>query len=521
MQELFAFKERFAERKKAEYRIFISSISTTSKFEDDIWICDKMRRNNSDRAGAYSIYFSTINEKYKDVSKYFTVIKLISRIGILSARVHIVRLQWLFKYASKNSIEDLLQIRNAGITYDFKKYLDENCHSEEQKHGIWASVGNFFNVMNNFYETSVELNFCYNPYVREFKHDFKLIPEEVISQIDIMFIDENVSLHIRVAYWIMRLFPSRVREICAIPIDCLKQFNGDWVLFIPTWKQSGGYKKPEIRTLYFKDTGIGKYLADIIKEQQVVSLNLQEHITLKQKGLLLTYRKTLYRYGSWLKTSLGKYTVLTASPDHINVFFSTYCKIHNILDANSKLYIFKSHQLRHNGITERICEGFTVEQIMHMTAHKNDSMIMNSYSHLNLKPDIMIQKQTAILGETNDVKNAMMFQGRILNMTSHIENRLLTNPRSHRVRGGICSDITNCKCDMYFCLSCEYFIPEVEQLSFFKQQCAMWKEKSIRFKAFPIIVKNADANAQLYNSIVQRIENGEVLQNENSAKGIN
>ena len=280
-------------------------------------------------------------------------------------------------------------------------------------------------------------------------------------------------------------------------------------MFIPTWKQSGGYKEPEIRRLYFKDTGMGKYLADIIKEQQAVSLKLQEYMPQGQTGLFLTYCKEWYRYGKWHKNVIGKHSVLTATPDHINVFFATYCRIYHILDDNGKQYILKSHQLRHNGITERLCEGFTTEQIMHMTAHKNDSMIINSYSHFNLKPDVMIQKQQEIIGEHDNMQNVVMFGGRILNMTSDVESKLLANPHSQRVRGRICSDITNCNCDMYLCLSCKYFIPEAEQLSFFEEQEKMWKEKAKRFIAFPVIVKNAQANSILYGSIVRKIKNQE------------
>jgi hypothetical protein len=161
--------------------------------------------------------------------------------------------------------------------------------------------------------------------------------------------------------------------------------------------------------------------------------------------------------------------------------------------------------LRHNGITDRLAEGFTIEQIAHMTGHKNDRMILKSYNHLDLRPEVLAEKQRLVLGEP-DKSASVMFQGRILNMNPQTEARLLENVRAHRVRGGICSDITGCKCDMQVCLACQFFVPEIEQLPFFERQVEAWRAKAERFKAFPIIQKNAAANAALYQKIVNKMK---------------
>lgn len=57
------------------------------------------------------------------------------------------------------------------------------------------------------------------------------------------------------------------------------------------------------------------------------------------------------------------------------------------------------------------------------------------------------------------------------------EERLLRNLRSLRVRGGICSDITRSDCNMFSCLNCDFFVPEVEQLSYFQEQIRQWAYK--------------------------------------------
>ncbi|MDW2797626.1 hypothetical protein RZO55_08560 [Clostridium boliviensis] len=41
-----------------------------------------------------------------------------------------------------------------------------------------------------------------------------------------------------------------------------------------------------------------------------------------------------------------------------------------------------------------------------------------------------------------------------------MEKRLLKNLRDRRALGGICSDVTDCKSDMWDCVECEHFIPD-------------------------------------------------------------
>jgi hypothetical protein len=129
--------------------------------------------------------------------------------------------------------------------------------------------------------------------------------------------------------------------------------------------------------------------------------------------------------------------------------FKKICVEQNILGEDGKSYNLTTHQFRHNGITDRIESGFTAAQIAEMTGHHGDAMIYNSYTHLDLKPKTIIQKQKYVLNSDDSDNSYILFGGRILGMEEQLEKRLLKNIRAHRVRGGICSDITGCKSVMW------------------------------------------------------------------------
>jgi len=496
-------RENFQEDRQAEYRAFVTSISSSDYFENDIWHCDRLKKHPDDRACV--LHFKNVPKQFKKTVKYFVVLKLLGGMRISSVRQHVIRLIWFLRFLESQGAEDALRCYTPPFVAGFKAYLDENCRKEQVKYGTWQVIKNFFDVMQGWESRELYNHFAGNPFVQPFHYDDKLIPPFIEQQLDRIFMIPEVQLHIRVTYWIMRLFPTRVSELCAMEPDCVKPFDGHYVVFLPMWKQNGGYNQAEIRSIHIEYEGVGKYLIDILHEQQQAWRTLSPHLPESQQGLLLAYKKAWCRYGKWADTVIRKHNVLVATPTHINVFFKKYCELYNVRDEDGSPYILKSHMLRHNSITDRLTEGFTAEQIAHMTSHKNDSMILKSYNHIDLRPEALIEKQQLVLGESND-SESMMFRGRILNMNPQTETRLLENVRTQRVRGGICSDITGCKCDMQVCLSCQLFIPEIEQLPFFEEQAETWRIKANRFKAFPIIQKNAAANAELCQEVVNRIK---------------
>ena len=129
-------------------------------------------------------------------------------------------------------------------------------------------------------------------------------------------------------------------------------------------------------------------------------------------------------------------------------------------------------------------------------------------------PETIREKQNYVLAERQESdKRYVLFGGRILNMDEQVEQRLMKNLRAHRVRGGICSDITTCKSDMWNCLECKAFVADTEQTEYYREQIALWREKQVRFSAFPIICENAKRNAGLFESILKSIET-DVQRNE-------
>lgn len=173
-----------------------------------------------------------------------------------------------------------------------------------------------------------------------------------------------------------------------------------------------------------------------------------------------------------------------------------------------------THQFRHNGIMDRLASEFTTAQIAEMTGHHGDAMIYNAYSHLDLMPETIREKQNYVLGDRHDSEERyVLFGGRILNMDEQMEQRLMKNLRAHRVRGGICNDITNCKSDMWNCLECKAFVADAEQIEYYREQVVLWREKQIRFSAFTLICENAKRNAELFESVLKSIET-DVQRNE-------
>ena len=294
-------------------------------------------------------------------------------------------------------------------------------------------------------------------------------------------------------------------------IDCLKRFNGQYVLFIPTWKQNGGWQQPAIRSIHLEDKGIAGHLIGLIKEQQETARQLQEFLPEDKKGMLFSYRQSYCRKG---KPAYSTKLCFVASIPTVSNHFQKICHRYNILDETGNVYVVTTHQFRHNGITDRLAAGFTAAQIAEMTGHHGDAMIFNSYAHLNLMPETIREKQNYVLAERQESdKRYVLFGGRILNMDEQMEQRLMKNLRAHRVRGGICSDITNCKSDMWNCLECKAFVADMEQAEYYREQIALWREKQVRFSAFPIICENAKRNAGLFESILKSIET-DVQRNE-------
>jgi site-specific recombinase XerD len=498
--------EAFKNAKKDEYIRFAEHLGAEVRFSEDKWICENMRRSPAETPPDLTLYFHRIPERHRDTVKYFSVILLIQGKSIRTVKMYTSNLTKFFDFWITLHKTAGLHICDEFIAAEFYQYLKECGLAEITNTGIWSSVCVFFKTMNGWDDATLKNPFSLSPYSKQRKFDYKYIPENVALQLDHVFQKDEIALHLRCAYWLLRLIPSRVSEIVGIKTDCLKRYSGNYVLFIPTWKQNGGRREPIMRSIHLEDTGIAEYLINLVKEQQDAARQLQEYMPDHKKGALLTYRQRFERNGQ-LPYHTKQYRV--SNKDSIQWAFRDICAKYRITDTDGRLYELTTHQFRHNGITDRLAAGFTAAQIAEMTGHHGSAMIYNSYAHLNLLPEKIIEKQEYVSNEVGSRENGyVMFGGRILNMEEQLEKRLLRNLRAHKVRGGICSDITGCKSDMWDCLDCRFFVPDADQLEYYKEQTLLWREKRDRFAAFPIIKGNAEKNAELFERILTKIDGG-------------
>jgi integrase len=363
--------------------------------------------------------------------------------------------------------------------------------------------------MKDFDGETLKNSFGKNPYPAHEKKEAKFIPDFVTEQLDRAFYKGEIPLEIRVVYWVLRLIPSRIGEVLSMKIDCMKRYMGDYVLFIPTWKQNGGHKAPILRSIHIQNESMGAFLIDLIEQQQRAAEMLQKFMPESKRGALLAYRERLVQKDGSVYWQ-NNYPVLQwYSVSHR---LKEVCEHYDIRDENGGRYVFTSHQLRHNGITDRLSAGFTIEQVAEMTGHHGDAMLWGSYAHLDQNPQQTLGRQRQVLNEPAG-NPYVLFGGRVLHMDEQSEARLLKNLRAHRVRGGICCDITHCKGDMWNCLDCEKFVPDTEQLPFFEEQATAWEEKAKRFAQFPLLRQNALRNAGLFRKVIGKVRM-EAVENE-------
>ncbi len=497
----YKYYEYYEESRKSEYKSLLRQLGTDICFDDDKWICDKRIKSQSEPLNYSIIYFTTIPERYKNMAKYYAIIRIANGDTIRTIKSRVSRIKVFFEFIDQLGIS--FENININTAHILKNFLADSEYSISTIKDIWRETNTFTNTMNGFDRIKIKNPFAINPFVANKKLDYKYIPEYVAPQIDEAFKKDEIDLYLRCIYWLLRLIPSRISEILGMSIDCIKRYTEHWVVFIPTWKQNGGNMEPIYRSIHIEEKSTGKMLIDLLRQQQELAKKLQDALHESNRGLLFAY-ECVYHYKRGGKSAC-RY-IKTATINTVEKQFKRICEQYKIKNEDGTIYYVTTHQFRHNGITDRLEAGFTLEQIADMTGHHGNAMIWNAYSHLDLKPKTIIEKQKYVLEEPKDKQNPyVLFGGRILNMEEQTEKRLLKNIRALRVPGGICGDVTGCKGDMWSCLDCEHFIPDKEQLSYFKEQAGELKNKAKRFGKYPMIRDNALKNAELFEKVVSKL----------------
>lgn len=251
------------------------------------------------------------------------------------------------------------------------------------------------------------------------------------DRLDRTFKSEDIELHLKCIFWLLRLVPSRISEILGMKIDCIKPYNGHYVIFIPTWKQNGGHIEPMYRSIHLEREGMVGYLLELLQKQQGVAYIMQSRLSDLKKGYLFAYQRVLH-YQKGGNSRNGVVNVMQIGT--VSYQFKRICGQYQMKDQEGGIYNLTSHQFRHNGITDRLAFGFTLEQIVDMTGHHGNAMIWNSYAHLDLKSETIVEKQKYVLKESEKPEvGYILFGGRILNMEEALEKRLLKNIRAQKV----------------------------------------------------------------------------------------
>lgn len=500
---LYSYKENFEESEKSRYRLFVSELGNHAIFEDDAWICDKRIRSGAEPKNYHHIYFAGVPETYREAVKYYAVLRILQGDVIRTVRSRITKLSLFFKFYNQIQQGNSLQV-NTLTAVHFKEYLEQGGYAVKTKNSTWQEVSTFLNMMNGFCGTGGRNPFSINPYSGTVKLDYKYIPDDVVDRLDRTFKSEDIELHLKCIFWLLRLVPSHISEILGMKIDCIKPYNGHYVIFIPTWKQNGGHIEPMYRSIHLEREGMGGYLLELLQKQQGAASIMQSRLPDLKKGYLFAYQRVLH-YQRGGNSRNGVVNVMQIGT--VSYQFKRICEQYQIKDQEGGIYNLTSHQFRHNGITDRLAAGFTLEQIADMTGHHGNAMIWNSYAHLDLKPETIVEKQKYVLKESEKPEAGyILFGGRILNMEEALEKRLLKNIRAQKVPGGICGDITGCKSDMWNCLECDRFVVDSGQASYFEEEAKRWEEKAERFSAMPMVRDNAKKHAMQYRKMVERIK---------------
>lgn len=491
----YEYEEFYKEHEKQRYRDFMVSLSDNITFESDTWICENRLQNQAQLLSKVTIYFTKIPAQYKEMVKYYALIRLLEGKGISTIRGDVGNVAVFLNFLGETPLTEI----SVMTASRYKEYLDVKGYGECTRNGIWADARQFLNRMNGYDEMQLKNPFYNNPYEAKRLIDQKYIPDYVAKQLDRVFMCDDIPLTMRCIYWLLRLIPSRIAEILGMKIDCIKPFDGHYCVFIPMWKQNGGYKEPIMRTIHLEDEGIGSHLIALIHEQQKMALVYQDYLSEGKRDALFAYRRQILDKGIWR----DKNSYAVVSWPYVSYQFKEICKRYGVHDENGYDYVVTSHQFRHNGITDRLRAGFTLPQIAEMTAHHGTAMIYSSYAHLDLFPETIVE---SIEYQTEAESPHVLFVGRILNMDAITEARLLKNIRAHRVPGGICADVTYCKSGLWSCIDCKYFVPEVEQLPYFKEQAVAWVENAEKFKTNVLLHNNYIEIARKFGKIVEILE---------------
>lgn len=497
----FTFKtildELSNKEKEAEEQIIIMLHKySSSLFHEDSWILDKKSNKSHPDTLAFMNTFSLHGNKGKHLAKLFAVIT-ISRGN--SVALH-QGLRTYFKYL--HTIDsNLLQIKKA-IFANYIYWLDEQrknngeLFSESYKHTLLNSALKFHTLMNG--HTSIAfingIEAIENPYDKKTKDSkYEVIQNNILEKLDNIFNQDESPLHMRVAYWIMRLFATRPDDTFNYPLDCVKKITDNMVTIkhaiLKNSKNSGNldYKFGFLNL----NEPVQRMLIDLIEKQQYSSLQLQDKAT--KKEYLFTYQHAVNKKIYYLSSQS---------------FYNHFIDVQRICGIPKAQQVIP-RDLKKTGITLRTEFGWTSPQLKQFANHQTYNSI-DAYSEPSV--EFIIKEQRKILESSKELSNQYVFKGKIIHkLNDEMQYKILTNPRAHKIANlGFCPDIRSCGHHLE-CLDCKDLIPDYDLKDYYLEQADRYLK--ISEKQFTINDKtnarDSYHRATLFAALYNKVNNGE------------
>ncbi|BBI34963.1 site-specific integrase [Cohnella abietis] len=495
-------------------------------FDDEVWYCNHKHKDARNKS-PYKIYFNLpVRESYKKLLKYYALLsnKQIAPINVdVNQTVFFIR--YLEDFYSHLKLKDV----NKQILFNYEEFIKENV-PQKSRARYYNSLNSFFKTMRGFPGIPEQIpTKRKNPFRNlHINNNHKYIPDEVARKFDAIMKDEamDIPLELRTAYWLLRSFPNRGTEILSCPIHALKTSYSYYVLFVPTWKQNGGFLVAEIKAIPILNVGHGAYLIELIQRLEKQTENrIQEYDDILEEDKKFLFLSEWYGFdkenGKVMKKVYkqheNRFSRLTL--DKFNRNLEELAHLFQIKDKKGNIAVITSHQFRHNAISDRIyIGGYSDEQVSELSKHKNMTMLA-SYKH-PIKDAI---KKLLTDNRVAEKQAAVAMKGKYFNLD---ENGLSAikriNPNAYltwEVGGskgiGICGQIEKCQPQgtayHFDCYACDWFIPKAEYLNQYNQELDYWHERMERYAKHPNMAasfENAARNAVLLERIIKICENG-------------
>ena len=140
------YEEYYREHEKRRYLDFLSSLSDDISFDVDIWVCEKRLRSQAQLLSKVTIYFSKISEQYKEMVKYYALIRLLEGNAVITVTRNVGNIAVFLNFMGNDAITEI----SVMTASRFKEYLDAKGYVESTRSGIWADVSSFLIQMNGF-----------------------------------------------------------------------------------------------------------------------------------------------------------------------------------------------------------------------------------------------------------------------------------------------------------------------------------------------------------------------------------